>query len=166
MLFRSIQALESQKFPANLIDSLRNKPKLTTFVRPKADFYDMLRRVIGKANADQYFDQVFKQAQVIPPYRIDGIDLYYRQFGNAETESQIKLVDVVHSISTAKDIKVSGNRITYYNLNEQPRATTVSELINTFKTENLEYRSYLLGTDHTGRDMLRDRKSTRLNSSH
>lgn len=154
LLDEGIQALESQKFPANLIDSLRNKPKLTAFVRPKADFYDMLRRVIGKANADQYFDQVFKQAQVIPPYRIDGIDLYYRQFGNAETESQIKLVDVVHSISTAKDVKVSGNRITYYNLNEQPRATTVSELINTFKTENLEYRSYLLGTDHTGRDML------------
>ena len=154
LLEKGIKALESQQFPANLIDSLRNKPKLTAFIRPKDDFYDMLRRVIGKSNADKHFDQILKQAKPVPPYRIVGVELFYRQFGSAETESEIKLVDVVHSISTAKDINVSGERVTYFNLQEQPRATTIPELIRTFQSENLEYRTYLLGTDHTGRDML------------
>ena len=155
LLEPGIKALEQQKFPSDLIERLRSKPKITSFIRPKDDFRDMLRRVFkSKELANKHFDQVIKQAKPIPPYRIDGIDLYYRQFGSAETESQIKLVDVVHSISTAKDIKVSGTRVTYFNLQEQPRGTTVPELIKTFQTENLEYRTYMLGTDHTGRDML------------
>lgn len=154
LLEEGIKVLASHQFPAHLIDSLRKKPEKVSFLRTPEDFKKMLQKTIGKANTEAYLGKVLRQVRRVPPYRIDGIDLYFRQFDNANTETKIKLVDVIHSISTNKDITVSGQRVTYFNLNEQPRATTVPELVKTFQKENLEYRLFMLGTDHTGRDML------------
>ncbi|EAY24324.1 ABC transporter permease [Microscilla marina] len=147
-----IKALEA-KLPANLIDSLKNKPKIISFLRPKADFDNMLRKIIGDQNTDKYLGTIIKQANQVLPYQIDGVSLTYLEFGGIKS-STIQLVDVVHSISTAKDIKVSGNRVTYYDLKDRARMTTAEELKQNFVKHNLEYRTFILGTDHTGRDML------------
>lgn len=141
------------KLPDHLLDSLRAKPKMTSFLRPKGDFDKMLTKIIGSEPTTKYLATVLQQANQVLPYRIEGVTLHYLEFGGIKP-SKIQLVDVVHSISTAKDIKESGNRVTYYDLKEKLKVTTALELTQKFEKDNLEYRTFILGTDHTGRDML------------
>lgn len=55
---------------------------------------------------------------------------------------------------SGKPYRVEGEKVTYINYKGEVESTTRSELLKEFKIKNIENRTYWLGTDRQGRDML------------
>lgn len=153
LLEAGIKTLEGEQFPTDLIANFRNKTKTVSFLRNRKGFKEMLQKVIGVANTQKYLNRILKEANKIAPYELKGTEVQYLEYGGTSL-STVKLADAVHRISTAKEIRVSGSNITYFDLKERPQSTTIQKLADDFKKHNVEYRTFILGTDHTGRDML------------
>ncbi len=97
-------------------------------------------------------------------YRIEGLDVFARDLPNGrDTEREVKysIVDATlplfigdsKKILNNKNYEVSGEQIKYLDVNEELKTISKSDLIDQFKKNNVEHRSYILGTDLAGRDM-------------
>jgi len=98
----------------------------------------------------------------IESYRVEGFDLYITPFGQLQ-EKHYFLPEVVKTFyigDTAvarlnnSKMRVSGDTLQYLNLQGDLKTVTQATLVQEFKDENLETRTYWLGTDKSGRDML------------
>ncbi len=107
------------------------------------------------------------------PYRVHAVDKYridetkldlHLQIFETGSAKVLSLVDVVLPLHVGKSdklkteqgdsYKIDGNTITYIDLDEKLHTIGKAELIKKFRTENVEQRYYVLGTDTFGRDML------------
>lgn len=98
----------------------------------------------------------------IQSYRIEKFDLYITPYG-LEQEKYYFLPQVVKTFyigDTAvaaldgSKMKISGDTLQYLNLKGELKAISQSALQREFEEQNLETRTYWLGTDKSGRDML------------
>lgn len=93
---------------------------------------------------------------------ISGTRVQYREYGLNGKEKSLPLVDVVyplyigdaHRLSSGKNYEITGNQIRYLNLDGETIETTLDETISLFKREHVEKRTFWLGTDRSGRDLL------------
>ncbi|MBC8110611.1 MAG: ABC transporter permease [Verrucomicrobia bacterium] len=107
----------------------------------------------------------------ITSYRIDENKLlaYVKMYGVAEEEEEHSIVDavlylfvgetaIVRATTGVKNedgnYHIDGNTITYADENEKVQKISKQELLRRFKSECIEERTYILGTDESGRDML------------
>jgi len=95
-------------------------------------------------------------------YRIEGFDIYLKQFGEADRETKVSMIDVIESLYVGKstkldsetNYKINGEQITYVNINEEVKTLSRDQLIQLIESEHIESRTYIFGTDSSGRDML------------
>lgn len=98
----------------------------------------------------------------IDSYYIKGSEILYQEYGSRGKEKSIPLVQVVYPLfigdknkmDSGKNYEVSGNRIKYINLDGKIVETTLQETITRFKNDHIEKRTFWLGTDRSGRDLL------------
>jgi peptide/nickel transport system permease protein len=108
----------------------------------------------------------------ITEYRIDetNMDVFVRVYGDASKEEEHSMVDAVLPLYVGNSKKlgaetgeinnedgnfvIQGNTITYLDINENPQKISKEELIKQFKEDCIRSRTYWLGTDASGRDML------------
>jgi peptide/nickel transport system permease protein len=98
----------------------------------------------------------------VSSYRIEGLDVFIRMYNREEVEEKYAIVDVVLPLFVGNSSKMpkglnyqqNGQQIKYLDLNEELHTISQSELLNQFRQENIESRTYWLGTDIAGRDML------------
>lgn len=102
----------------------------------------------------------------IEKYRLEekNLTLFVKVFGQGETETPYPLVDVVKDLYIGESKKlpvhekgnytIEGDKVTYLDIDEELHQTTKQALIAEFEANCLEYRTYYLGTDKAGRDML------------
>ncbi|QCK16205.1 ABC transporter permease [Mangrovivirga cuniculi] len=95
-------------------------------------------------------------------YRIEGDEIVVTPYGDSMQESRFSLVNVIAPVFVGDSDKLPGesnvdystNPITYVNINNEIKTISRSELISTIEDELIESRTYWLGTDSSGRDML------------
>jgi peptide/nickel transport system permease protein len=102
----------------------------------------------------------------IESYRIDNktATVVVKVFGQGGSEASYPLAEVVLPLFVGKTKKIEadasgnfqlkGDEIVYLDLDENVKTISKSELIQRFEKECLETRTYWLGTDKAGRDML------------
>jgi ABC-type dipeptide/oligopeptide/nickel transport system permease subunit len=100
----------------------------------------------------------------ITKYEIKGLDVEYVPFGGREHKESANLLPLVHPLYVGKtnllskdssmNFKIEGNKITFVNSKGKIETTTKTQLVNDFHEKNIEYRTYYLGTDKSGRDIL------------
>lgn len=100
----------------------------------------------------------------IKEYEIKGWDVEVVPFGRFTKKETFSIIHLVRPIFVGPSNKITkdstanflieGERIKYLDLAGKIQFVTKSELINEFKANNLEKRTYLLGTDKSGRDIL------------
>lgn len=99
----------------------------------------------------------------ITKWEIKDYTIYVNQFSDKGNTKEYPLVNTVKPLyigSTVKlgaegeTVKIEGDTVWYVDLNEEVQETTREALIATFQKENIEERTYWLGTDRSGRDML------------
>lgn len=109
----------------------------------------------------------------VSSYRVENDKVYYMIYSEKrrlDTESKtrgkeqiVNLVAVVKSIyanqSTKLDssgilFRTEGQKVVYLDANEQIQSITISELQKEFHENHIEKRTYYLGTDRAGRDLL------------
>ena len=95
-------------------------------------------------------------------FRFDNESIIIEEFTNEEfsetsTYKSFSIIDVVYPLS-AKEIskkkQISSGNISFTLLNGEKLTASISELKNEIKLNNIEIRTYFLGTDKQGRDML------------
>jgi peptide/nickel transport system permease protein len=87
----------------------------------------------------------------------DSIIVYeYSEFKKRQKRipKQFHIADVVYPLSSTTGIKRDGNKLSFFTINGQKIETSINELKQKIKTENIITRHYWLGTDRHGRDML------------
>jgi peptide/nickel transport system permease protein len=91
-------------------------------------------------------------------YEIEHLFVRARIFGKVNYYKEYNILDAVKAIQTGlvtTDENVNGRTIyKYENLSGQEESIAREELIREFESDNLETRTYWLGTDRMGRDML------------
>ncbi len=98
----------------------------------------------------------------IESYEIKGSEVYYQEYGAGGREKSIPLVEVVYTLyigdrytlTTGKNYEVEGDHIRYINLQGETVETTLDETLSRFKQDHIEKRTFWLGTDRSGRDLL------------
>ncbi len=109
----------------------------------------------------------------VSSYRVENDKVYYMIYSEKrrlDTESKtrgkeqtVNLVAVVKSIyanqSTKLDssgilFRTEGQKVVYLDANEQIQSISISELQKEFYESHIEIRTYYLGTDRAGRDLL------------
>ncbi|MCS6821570.1 MAG: ABC transporter permease [Microscillaceae bacterium] len=97
----------------------------------------------------------------IESYRIQGLDVFVKVFAQGGTEVSYSLVDLTKPLYVGetnllggKKFEVQGNVIRYVDVHGKIQTTTREELISEFEKKCLEKRTYWLGTDKAGRDVL------------
>lgn len=124
-------------------------------------------RQIEKVN---FFKKVFmgqESPYLIHPissYKIEGWDLKYSLYGKEReviTMPLIRAVKQLHVGASSKlnpdstfNFNVHGEYLTYLDHKENVVKLSRSEVIKEFEEKCIEHRSYLLGTDKSGRDIL------------
>lgn len=79
----------------------------------------------------------------------------YQGIGRAPLQRSIPLVDVCEALSiTNQNFVIKGNQLSYTNYNEQAQVTTIDALKKEIEQNRIITKSYLLGTDNYGRDIL------------
>ncbi len=121
-----------------------------------------------KVEQNSLFQHAFfgqESAYTIEPiesYRVEGFDLYVTPYGHQQ-EKQYFLPEVVKTFyigDTAvadlnnNKMKISGDTLQYLDLKGNLKTITQAALLAEFENKNLETRTYWLGTDKSGRDML------------
>jgi len=116
-----------------------------------------------------------KQFLIIPvsSYRVEGDKIHYviyadkkrmdRESASKHKEQTIPLIKVVKSVYANQSTKLDtsgsisrtvGNKVIYLDTNEQIQTISIEELQKEFKENHIEKRTYYLGTDRAGRDLL------------
>ena len=99
----------------------------------------------------------------ITDYHITDYTIFATQFGGDGKPEEYPLVNTVKPLyignteklgSGSENVKIEGEKVSYVDTEGEVKTTTRDELIESFKKENLEQRTYWLGTDRSGRDML------------
>jgi ABC-type dipeptide/oligopeptide/nickel transport system permease subunit len=99
-------------------------------------------------------------------YQINGYTIEYRIYGREKEKFSQPLVQSVkklymgtssqikQDLTTGQNYSIKGDKVTYLDYNEKLQTITRAELIKDFEANNLEWRTYWLGTSIDGRDML------------
>jgi peptide/nickel transport system permease protein len=98
----------------------------------------------------------------IDSYKITGNDILYKEYGSKGKEKRISLIQVVYplyigdtvALDSGKNHQVAGNRVIYINPEGDIRETTLDTTLKRFRSDHIEKRTFLLGTDRSGRDVL------------
>jgi len=94
----------------------------------------------------------------IKSYKITGDKvsvLMYKGEHVPGEENVFQLADVVHAISiNNKEVKVEGDQVSFTDYNEQPFTTSLSALQKEVSEKHIVTKTYHLGTDNYGRDIL------------
>lgn len=94
----------------------------------------------------------------IVDYEIEHLYVRAEIFGKLNYNKEYSILDIVKAKKGNPYEEVNEStgetRLTYDNLDGLKESISEKELINEFKTENIEKRTYWLGTDKMGRDML------------
>lgn len=115
---------------------------------PQVSFFNKM--LFGEQNAYELIP--------IVSYRFQGANLYYVEFTGKSipgAEKTKSLADIVYPLSL-KDaaIKTDGANVSLVDLHEQAIATDTATLQQQVKQQNIEQKTYHLGTDLYGRDIL------------
>ncbi len=94
----------------------------------------------------------------IKEYEINGLSVSVKIFGKDDYIKEYNLLDVVKPLSFSEtkvniDL-VDGKEYSFTNIDEKKEIISYSELMDEFHQKNIETRTYWLGTDKMGRDML------------
>ncbi|TAD95665.1 MAG: ABC transporter permease [Bacteroidetes bacterium] len=93
----------------------------------------------------------------ISSYKIDGDKVFFN-VGRDPREISYTLLDAVKAISLEGSVeklsKTSEDTVTYLDMAGDIRYTTLHDLKRDFEANNIEERTFYLGTDPSGRDML------------
>ena len=113
------------------------------------------RNIIQKALHGQ------ESAYMIVPvtdYRINGMTVEAEIFGRKDYHRRFDLANAVLPLSMEKpqiEIRPEGDTLVHYtDLSGTSQTIAYKDLVHEFKTKNIEARTYLLGTDKMGRDLL------------
>ena len=95
-------------------------------------------------------------------FRFENESIIIEEFTNDEiyetsSYKSFSIVDVVYPLSVneiSKKKQISSGNISFTLLNGEKLTASISELKNEIKLNNIEMRTYFLGTDKQGRDML------------
>ena len=95
-------------------------------------------------------------------YRFEGYDMYIKMFGDGERETKIPMIDVVASLYVGQstsvkeegNYRIEGKQITFANRQDEAVTMSREELIQKIESDHIEKRTYVFGTDSSGRDML------------
>jgi len=92
-------------------------------------------------------------------YHFCGANIVVEEFtGSANykgLEKTFSLADVVFPVSISRSgIRVVGNRLTFYDVDNRLQSQSISELQQTIVQKNIIQKRFLLGTDRYGRDVL------------
>lgn len=99
----------------------------------------------------------------VDDYRVDGWDLAVQPYESQGREKVYSLLDVVLPLYAGtlegtgfedKPYRIEGETAVYLDVNGQTMQISREELLKVFKKKNVERRTYLLGTDNAGRDIL------------
>ena len=100
----------------------------------------------------------------ITNYEIKGLDVIVKPYGRLEKPEVMSMLTLVKPIyqgvsgkvmpDSSANFKIEGDKITYLDRNQVVQTITRQELEKIFKSEHIEHRTYWLGTDKAGRDML------------
>lgn len=100
----------------------------------------------------------------ITSYEIKGLDVIVKPYGRLEKPEVMSMLTLVKPIyqgvsgkvvpDSSANFKIEGDKITYLDRNQVVQTITRQELEKIFKSEHIEHRTYWLGTDKAGRDML------------
>jgi peptide/nickel transport system permease protein len=126
---------------------------------------DMLKIKRDKPEQHQNFFQILfdgtnSQYDWVPitSYHVVGRDVVanvYRGKSNTAEEKRWPLVDVLFARSLTKDsVAYTGNTVSYFNLDNQYVSTTLEAMKAELKQKNIVHKTFLLGTDKFGRDIL------------
>jgi ABC-type dipeptide/oligopeptide/nickel transport system permease subunit len=91
-------------------------------------------------------------------YEIKGFDLVYMPEGRIQIPETIPLIDVVGLLKNdnsevEKSYRYVGDALHYKDLAGKDQSISKASLIADFQKNNIENRTYILGTDKAGRDM-------------
>lgn len=127
-----------------------------------------LRRNI-ELEDESFFEKMFKgeetEFSIIPisNYRIDSL-IFFAQVYGMEEYTQYSIPEIVLPLypqkvanfnsTHGKNYTLQDDKIIYLDLNGDKQEITKRELFKKLKTENIEHRTFLLGTDRAGRDLL------------
>ncbi|NMM50718.1 ABC transporter permease [Marinigracilibium pacificum] len=95
-------------------------------------------------------------------YRIEGNEIVISPFGDSMQESRYSLIDVIAPVYIGDSDKLPGESnvdystdpIKYVDLNNEVHEISRAEVLDKIENELIESRTYWLGTDASGRDML------------
>lgn len=96
----------------------------------------------------------------ISDYRFEGNEIIITEYiGDAPshfkaTEIPVKLIDVVYPINENFKITTTGNEISFYDFDNNEISVTIKELQQQIEAEFIVDKTYWLGTDLQGRDMM------------
>lgn len=99
------------------------------------------------------------------PYFIRGIDWYqidsnsldvtYSLYGSQKAlTDKTNIVDCLYALDKNKPLSINGTDATFTLINGKEVTQSKAELFQLWKEESLTQRTYVLGTDNSGRDML------------
>lgn len=100
----------------------------------------------------------------VDSYEIDGLTIKVDPYGMIGGEKDINLVNATLAIGqpevddreiySESKYKFDGNIISYPDMDGNIKKVSYDQLLSKFKNKNLEERTYWLGTDRSGRDLL------------
>lgn len=105
------------------------------------------------------------QFTIIPitDYEISDYTISVNQFGGGGDTKEYALVNTVKALfigttdklgASGETVRIDGDKVTYVDSNEEVQETTRAALVEELIRNNIEERTYWLGTDRSGRDML------------
>lgn len=100
----------------------------------------------------------------IRDYRVDGYTIEVEMFGREGEWEQYDLINTVKALyvgesshsgfESGENYRIEGDRVRYIDVNGALTETSRQALLEELEEENIEKRTYWLGTDKAGRDML------------
>jgi peptide/nickel transport system permease protein len=94
-------------------------------------------------------------------YTIKGTDIIYTEYGSMGKEKRISLIQAVYPLSigdnlfnNGKNYEASGDSVKYLNLDGEIITASLVSTLSKFRNEHIEERTFWLGTDRSGRDVL------------
>jgi ABC-type dipeptide/oligopeptide/nickel transport system permease subunit len=118
-------------------------------------------RIVEKVNFFQkaiYGQESEYMIVPIKEYEIDGPLVKVKIFGKADYPKEYNLLDVVKPLSFSEtNFEVRQSNVEVYNftnIDEKKEMISYQKLVDEFHEKNIEKRTYWLGTDKMGRDML------------
>lgn len=101
----------------------------------------------------------------IDTFRIIGDTVFFKVYGREKKELSYSLIYATKPVfsgasgllsddSLNYNYQIKGDTVRYVDIQKRIRTTTLFELAEEFQKENIETRTYWLGTDRSGRDIL------------